>query len=374
MSARVIPPLAAISPGVAVSDDEDASPLDALFTLEDSHLTSSTLPETAPAGWDSATAYALGNEASIAVSGNGFDVYESLQSANTNHAPASLAPWWKLLGRTYGEYSGATSYALGDKVIVAADHLEYESLIGSNVGNDLDSETHWRLTGPTNRWRAFDVLRNTKASGPTGTTFVITPGKRVDAIGLAGIVADSFTITLKVAGITKWTYTESLSTRNTLSWSDYFFGSFTFRTVSAIFNIPKYSGAAFTITFTRASGDVDVGAIWINESVYLGELETEPQLGRRNHSTVDTTPQGASILIQRRTIPEHSWRLNAAKPYLGKIAGLIDLLNAVPAMWSGLEDTDDEYFEPTLLVAVYTRFDIIPGHPQARIDLGLRET
>lgn len=364
MTARVIPPLAAISPGVT---DEDA-----LFTVTDAQLTATSLPEIPPAAWNSGTTYAEGGQSSVAVGGNAFDVYESLEAANTNNAPASSPTWWKLLGRTFGAYA-AGSYAAGDVVIDAATHLEYESQVAANTAPITDT-SKWVLLGASNVWRAFDVLRNTKASGPSGTSFTITPGKRIDAMGFAGLVADSLHISLTVGGIEKWTHEERLTTRNTQSWSDYFFGAFNFRSSTAVFDIPKYSSAEITITFYRANGDIEVGGIWINEAVYLGELEVDPNVDRRNFSTIDRKASGEIILIRRRTVPTNSWTLFCPKDRLSKVKPLPDELNAVPAMWVGLEAIDDEYFDLVTMVAVYTRFTITPGHPDARIDLDLEET
>jgi hypothetical protein len=364
VTARVIPPLAAISPGVTSND--------ALFTITDDQLTASTLPEAPPAVYSGGTTYALAARASIATAYNGFDVYESLQAGNTGHAPASSPLWWKLVGRTYGVFA-AGSYSKGDVVIDVASHLEYESQVDTNTAPLTDS-AKWVLLGATNLWRAFDVLRNTKASGPSGTSFTITPGKRIDAIGLAGLVADRFEIVLTVGGEEKWTYEESLSTRNTQSWSDYFFGAFLFRSATAVFDIPKFSGAEITITFFRSTGDIEVGAIFMNEAVYLGRLQTDPGIDRRNFSTIDRKPTGEIELVRRRTIPRVSWVLLLPKDRLPKVKGLPDELNAVPAMWVGMSQVADDYFDLVTLVAVYTRFLLTPGQAGVRIDLDLEET
>ena len=355
MPARVIPPLTGASP-----------------TITAAMLTATNVPEAPPAAYNGGTTYGLDAEVSVAWANNSFDVYRSLQAGNTGHTPATSPTWWRFMGSTYGVYAAGT-YALNDRVIDTTAHLEYLSLVGSNTAA-LSDETKWALQGPTNRWRAFDVLRGTGTVGPSGVSFTVTPGERVDAVALAGLVADSFSISLTVDGVEKWAYTEDLSSRETLTWSDYFFGAFSYRSVSAVFDIPKYSGAELTITFERASGDVTVGAIWVGNAVSLGELETEPTLDRRNFSTIDRAFDGSAILIQRRTVPKHSWITRPKKSQLKKITPLVDLLNAVPAVWVGLDDTADEYFEPLVLVAIYTRFTITPGHPDPRIDLDLEET
>jgi len=80
------------------------------------------------------------------------------------------------------------------------------------------------------------------------------------------------------------------------------------------------------------------------------------------------------VLIQRRTIPQQRWLCWLPKTHLPRATGLVEQLNAVPALWAGLEDTANEYFEPLLIVGIYTRFQITPGHPDVRIDLELEET
>lgn len=356
MTARVIPSLTGASP-----------------TITEAMLTASSVPEVAPAAWSNATNYGLAARASVSAAGNALDVYESIQAANLNHTPASSPLWWKFVGRTYGAYSGATAYVTGDRVIDPAQHLEYLALANS-TGAALTDETKWQLQGPTNRWAAFDLIRSTGATTPGPMTYTITPGQRIDAIGLAGLVADRFTIVMTVDGDEVWSHTETLSSRITLNWSDYFFGSFTYRSVSAVFQLPKYSNAEITLTFERTNGDVTVGAIWIGEAVNIGTLETEPDLDRRNFSTIDRDFDGSVILIQRRSVPKHNWTLFLPKNQLPRVTPLQDQLNAVPALWAGLDDPVDEYFEPLLLVAIYTRFTITPGHPDVRINLELEET
>ena len=59
----------------------------------------------------------------------------------------------------YPAYSGAATYALGDRVIVVGPdvHKIYESLQAGNTGHaPAASPAYWEDVGPTNRWRPFD--------------------------------------------------------------------------------------------------------------------------------------------------------------------------------------------------------------------------
>lgn len=362
--ARVIPPLVAISPGVAGED--------ALFVVSEAMLTSTTVPEEAPAAYSSGTTYADGAQVSVAAAGNALDVYESLEPGNIGHTPASSPLWWRFVGQTYGVYSAGTPYAEGDRVIDVTTHLQYVALAAS-TGVALSDASKWKVEGATNRWRALDVLRNTGATAPSPMTYVITPGKRISAVGLSGLLADRFTITVRVGGVVKWTRTEKLSTRITLSWSDYFFGPFTYRSVAGVFDIPKYAEAEIELTFERDNGDVTVGGIWINDAVYLGELETEPGIDRRSFVTFERDLDGNAILIRRPPKPANTWLLFLPKSRLPRVGPLPAELDGVPCFWSGLEDATDEYFEPTTIIGVFTRFTITPGHPDVRIDLELED-
>src|SRR3546814_11425962 len=54
----------------------------------------------------------------------------------------------------YSEWSAATNYSAGSRVIKAATHRIYESLIADNAGNDPAGAgaSSWIDIAPTNRW------------------------------------------------------------------------------------------------------------------------------------------------------------------------------------------------------------------------------
>lgn len=344
-----------------------------LTTITEAMLTSSTVPETPPTAYNSGTTYAANAQVSVSAAGNAFDVYLSLQASNTAHTPASSPSWWQPQGRTYGVYDAGDTYDLGDQVIEVTTHRQYESLAGSNIGNPLSDTTKWLSLGPTNRWAPLDLTTSTGVTAPSPVTYVITPGKRIDAFGFAGMVADRFTVTVN-DGSEIYSHTESLSTRVVQSWLDWLTKPFTFRSASSRNDIPLVSNGVTTITFERDSGDVTVGSIFLNRSNYLGEVEIEPSDDAKNYSTFQRNIEGtATTFVPRRVIPLIRVTSFVDAELASEIRNVRESLRGSPAYWVGLPDSTHAYFENVQSVGVWKGFKLTPRHPNLRIDLDLEE-
>lgn len=343
-------------------------------TITEAMLTATSVPETPPTLYAGGTTYALGQTASVAASGNAFDVYGSLQNGNTGHAPASSPLWWKLLGRTYGVYSGATSYAANDRVIDPVAHKTYKSLVSSNDGNALSDGTKWLDEGPTNRWAALDLTKSTGTTAPSPLVYEITPGKRVNAYGFSGVIADNCIVQVEVGGEVVWTHTEKLRSRVVLGWYDWLTKPFSQRKAASRNDMPMASGAKVKVTFNRSAGDVTIGALFVNRCIDLGELEVDPDDDAQNFSTFQRNIEGtASDFIARRVIPLIRLTSFARAKRLPEIREARELLRATPAFWAGLDDSDNPYFESVQSVGVWKRFKLTPGHPNLRIDTEIEE-
>ncbi len=270
-----------------------------------------------------------------------------------------------------------TTYAIGDRVVSTATHRTYESLKASNLGKDptLAANASWWLdVGPTNRWAMFDLLRSTGTTTASPLTVVLTPGKRVDAIGIVGMMADTVTVTVKVAGTTVYTASANLLNRPTRGWYDYFIGPFRYRQEFARFDLPPYSGAVITITLTKATGNVTCGGGGMGSSGYLGRTLHEAESDALNFSKIDRDDFGTATLVPRRSVPRTVQTVRCRKADVDRILQLRDDLNAAPALWSGLDDQDSGYFAALLIVGVYKRFTISMDQPEdALISLELEE-
>lgn len=274
-------------------------------------------------------------------------------------------------------YASGTTYAAGDQVrgnTTDTAHTVFRSLQASNSGHALTDTAWWEEVGPTNRWKMFDLLRNTGTVAASPMTIVLTPGQRVNSLALVGLEADAYSISVIRDGQTVYTRSGSLLRRNTVTWSDYFFGAFVFQENVALFDLPPYVDAEIHIELTRSNGDITCGGLIVGTSVYLGEVELNPEDDAINFSQIERDDFGEAALIPRRSIPKTTQVVWCDKANVNKVRAARESLNAVPALWSGLDDATDGYFEALLIVGIYRRFTINLAHPSlAQISLELEE-
>lgn len=263
----------------------------------------------------------------------------------------------------------------GTHTATAEIHRTFLSLEDTNLGNSpMISPDKWADAGPTNAWAMFDLLRNTATTVASPLTVVIIPGVRIDSIALVGLVADSVTVEVSVLGSPIYTFTQSLRTRIVTSWYEHFFAPFTTAGVFALIDLPPVTNAVITITLTRASGDVSCGGLVLGMAVDLGTTLLDPLDDAKNYSKIDRDDFGDSILIPRRTVPKVNLQTRCKKGDVVRIRKAREDLNATPAMWLGLDDPADGYFESVQILGIYKQFSINLDQPNdALVTLELEE-
>lgn len=269
---------------------------------------------------------------------------------------------------TTGEviWVAATAYTLGQKVIRTTTHRKYENVLaGTDAGLPENTPTRWLDVGPTNRFAMFDVLRNTQTVTASPLTVQITAGQRVDSIAVMAMEAESITVSMMNGVDSVYSYTENLNTREVLNWFDYFFAPFSTTPSIVKFDLPPFSAGVITVTITSTTGTVKCGAVVIGSNTDIGKLQYNAVSEELNFSRIDREFDGTSILLQRRSIPKLIGQVFGDKSNVNKVRNLRKVLNAVPAVWSGLDgDNTDGYFESTLILGVYKRFEIDLSHPE----------
>jgi len=272
-------------------------------------------------------------------------------------------------------WNAATSYVLGDVVIRATTHKRYENILaGVDAGVPEITPNRWIEIGSTNRYAMFDTLRNTQSVKAAPVTVVLTPSARIDSIGLLSVYADEVSISIVVGSETIYSRTENLDERALFDWYDYFFAEFKKTPNRVFFDIPPYANAVITITFTGIAA-VRVGAIVLGNQTDLGKAVNGIGSEEVNFSRIEREATGEAILLQRRSVPKVSIKSLADSVRINKIRDTRKLLNAIPAVWSGLDDKiDNPYFETVLLLGVYKRFEInINSANMVEIDLEIEE-
>jgi hypothetical protein len=275
----------------------------------------------------------------------------------------------------------ATNYALDDIVIRTTTHKKYQNIqagVDATLPEDdaaLDTPTRWIEIGSTNRYAMFDTLRNTQTITTSPLSVILTAGRRIDSIGVLAMEADSITISMVNAGVEVYSFTQNLNTRVTLGWYDYFYGEFSNIPSIVKFDLPPYTDGEVMVTITSTTGMVACGAVVIGNQTYLGEIQYNAVSEEQNFSRIEREFDGTAVLLQRRSIPKINAQLFAEKPLTNRIRAARTELNAVPTVWSGLDDAStDDYFDALLILGIYKRFEIDVAHPnQTLINLELEE-
>lgn len=256
-------------------------------------------------------------------------------------------------------YNPAAAYGDGVRVISTATHRTYESLVAGNMGHALTDATKWADVGPTNRYAMFDHYRSTATVQENEISVTITPGVRVDTLALIGVQAVSCHIRIMAGSPATEVYNRTipLATRQVSSWSQYFFTSFDQQTEVFQFDIPQYSDNVITITLT-GGGDVKIGTLLLGQSVLMGTTGMPVSDDALNFSKVERNEFGDVLLIPRRSVPTTDVKVRAEKAAIPRLRKLREQINAVPALWVGIDDVSDEYFDSVLRHGIYKNFSI----------------
>lgn len=341
-------------------------------------LVSSTAADVhAPASYAGGTTYALGAIVSVVAD---YKIYESLQAGNIGKTPSSEPLWWRAIGATETAYNAGTTYALG--ATVSSAQRVYESLQASNTGHALpvlpETQTEWWIdVGPTNKWAMFDADSNTQTVQASPLTVVFAPGERINTIGVTGLEAQSITITATSVfggGVVWGPETTDLIIRGVTDGYTYAFEPFGTRPSLVNFDFPPYSDIVVTIIISSASGNVKCGSIVAGTYVYIGDVQYGAKGDALNFSTIDRDLYGTATLVKRRSVPKTNQSLIADAIYVNKIRAARTALNAVPALWTGLDDGSSNYFDMLAMMGVYKQFEIdASNYTHATINLEIEE-
>lgn len=311
------------------------------LTLVDASLVSTNVPETAPTLYDSGTTYALGQTASVAATGNRFDVYTSLFNLNLNHSPATSPLWWKLTGTTYGLYNTSTIYADGDIVLYVASnvHEMYESQQGSNQNKPLSDGAWWVKLGPTNRWRLSDKSVGSQTTNPELMDYTWQLSDFIDAVAFLNVNASSLQVimTHTVEGEV-YNKTFSLTAPSDVGWYEYFTEPITRLKNFIVTDLPTY-GPNTTLRFklTEPGGNPALGVFVVGRMFDLGEAQYGLGLGLLDFSVKEPDDYGGFELLERAYSQTGSFPIWVNNQRFDSVIEFLNRIRATPVVFVGSE-------------------------------------
>lgn len=325
-------------------------------------LTSTTVPEAAPAAYDGGTTYASGDRAHTGTTGGPLTVWQSLQASNTGNTPASSPLWWVEVAITYSTYSGAATYALGDVVIDTTAHLEYESLADGNIGNALSDTTKWLLRGATNAWAQFDESPESRTVQTGAIVQTFTLGEIVDALVLINLQGATAQLTEPVSGYNE---TVTLIYRSVVGWLTYWTEPFYYRTEALFQNLPPNPAAVFTLTITPVAGaQAAVGCTIFGRTKRIGNAQYGTSVGIIDYSVKSTDAFGRTTVVERGYSKRMSmpvWLSAGAAATPGLTDDLLATFadyRASPVVWIA-----SSLYQSTIVYGYYRDFGLVLAGP-----------
>jgi hypothetical protein len=268
----------------------------------------------------------------------------------------------------YPQWDDATTYDLGDRVILISTHKIYESLQNTNLNKDptlLTSAVWWIEVGPTNRWAAFDNSSSTQTKQANNITYELVPDQAINCVALLNIT-NAFELVITMyspsTGSPGQVYQKIIDLNSypiIPGWWEFFYGVRYSPTLSISLDLPSYYDCEVTIELTGGS-DLAVGVILIGQQENFGiGIKYGARVGIQDYSRKETNDFGDTVLIQRAFAKRANFELMITKPEVDILQNILSTIRATPVLWVGSND-----YESTTLFGFYKNFDILINYPE----------
>lgn len=261
----------------------------------------------------------------------------------------------------YAAYDAATTYGVGDLIIVAADHKIYESLQAGNVGHTPSSSPTWWLDrGATNRWRMFDALVNSQTIYAGNITFTLAMSGRVNSIAFLNCYAASIRVvaTDSVAGTVFDRTVNMQSNLGITDWWSWFFEPPEWNSDAVITDLPVYTDMSLSVTVAAIDGPARVGMVIVGLSKTLGETQYGASVGIQDYSVKTRDTWGNYTVLERAFNKWANFTLMTDNGTIDRLQTLLAAYRAVPCLYIGSEE-----YGATAVFGFYKDFSVNIQYP-----------
>ena len=265
----------------------------------------------------------------------------------------------------YTAWSSATTYAVGDRVIVTTGyHKIYESLVASNLNNNPTTDSlispKWVEVSATNRWKMFDTSMSSKTTNTDSIDVSIAVAGRANSIAILGVSAASITITMtdSVEGVVYSRTVNMTSDSGIVDWYAYYFEDIIRRTDVVFTDLPPYANSVINVVITGTGSTVECGALIIGQQKILGTALLGTSAGITDYSRKERNDYGDYVIVQRAFNKRASFSFIAPNTTIGSVQATLAEYRAIPIVYIG-----DEQYESTIVFGFYKDFDINIAYP-----------
>lgn len=278
----------------------------------------------------------------------------------------------------YPEWIGgspATTYGLGDRVILSSTHKIYESLQAANTNKNPVTETAWWIeVSPTNKWKAFDTSSTTQtlATGisPPSISYEFELGQAVNCVAFLNVSSCNTIEVVMTDPVYGIVYDETVSLARiplTSDWWAWFFGQRREKNQYVALDLPSYPNATITVTLD-GTPTLGVGIIMFGQqqSFSLG-MQYGARLGIQDYSRKETNDFGDTVFVVRAFAKRATYDVFLENEELDQFQNYLSSIRATPCLWVG-----SNQYEATTVFGFYKNFDILlnyPNHSECSLDI-----
>lgn len=268
-----------------------------------------------------------------------------------------------ILENDYAEWSAATTYALGQRVIMVSTHSVYESVQATNLNHNPTTDTTntwWVRVGATNKWRMFDKVVNDASTNTNTIEFELTITGKANSLTFLNVDADEITIVCDDPTDGE-VYNKTINLTQTSginNWYSYFFEPITKVTDLSVNDLPSYSNMVITVTIDNTGGVAACGECIAGLQRKLGTTEMGASLGIIDYSVKQTDDFGNFTVLERAFSKRADITVWVDNNELDEVQRLLNLYRATPIVYIG----SDKYTS-TIIYGFYRDFETIISYP-----------
>ena len=309
------------------------------FTVTNTSLASSSVPETPPAAYNAGTTYADGDRVSVLqADGYTYKVYESLSGSNTGQAVTDAA-WWLYLADSYAVYDAGTTYGVDAIVISTATNHAYQSLQAGNIGNSLSSAAFWLDLGPTNRYKMFDNSNTSQTINGEVIDVTVNVTGRANSISLLNIVGASLQVIVSTTADGEiFNQTVNLvSSGGVTNWWEYFFEPVTRYGDWTINDLPANNNPTIRMILTDPGATAKIGSMVVGLSRQIGDVIYPSSIGIQDYSRKEADDFGNYTIVRRDFAKRANLKVAVDEGNVDALSTIFADLRATPVVFIGVE-------------------------------------
>jgi len=268
----------------------------------------------------------------------------------------------------YPEWNSGTSYTLGQRVIIVNDtdsppngvHKIYESLVGSNTGNNpLDdvqapagTPVYWIEVSSTNRWKMFDQLNSSQTIYPDEIDVELFIAQRPNSLSVLNVEAKTIQVLMYDTAsppneVFNETYTMIEPSGNP-SYYNWFFQQIQRKGNLYVKGLPPIAGGSIEVIIDNAGANAKCGTLLVGYTEKYGETSIGSEVGIVDFSVKRQNEFGDFEILERAYSREGRFTVLVPNDIVDKMQTLLASRRATPTLYIA-----SELFESTYIYGFY---------------------